>query len=97
MAGSSKALLLNVSYSLLSNLISTFLGILAVLILPKFLPTEQYGYYQLYLLYVGLTTMLALGVPEGIYLTLGGKEDCGITKRFARKVFAALSLFEYCT
>lgn len=93
MAGSSKALLLNVSYSLLSNLISTFLGILAVLILPKFLPTEQYGYYQLYLLYVGLTTLLALGVPEGIYLALGGKEDCGITKRFARKVFAALSLF----
>lgn len=93
MAGSTKVLLRNVSYSMLSNIISTLLGILAVLVLPKFLPTEQYGYYQLYLLYVGLTTLLALGVPEGIYLALGGKEDHAITKRFARRGFARLAVF----
>lgn len=93
MASSSKALLLNVSYSLVSNLVSTLLGILAVLILPKYLPTEQYGYYQLYLLYVGLTTLLALGIPEGIYLVLGGKEDHAITKQFVRKEFIHLSVF----
>ena len=93
MAGSSKSLLLNVSYSLLSNLVSTALGILAVLVLPKYLPTEQYGYYQLYLLYVGLTTLLALGIPEGIYLALGGKQDFAVTKQFARKGFLELSAF----
>lgn len=93
MASSSKAFMLNVSYSLISNLVSTLLGVLAVLMLPKFLPTEQYGYYQLYLLYVGLTTLLALGIPEGIYLALGGKEDHAITKQFIRKEFVRLSVY----
>lgn len=59
---------------LFANIVSTLLGVLAVLILPKYLSGEQYGFYQMYLLYSGFSILLSLGLPDGIYLTLGGRD-----------------------
>ena len=87
-------LLQNVSYSFLSNLISTILGATAVIVLPKCLTTIEYGYYQLYLLYVGLTTLLAFGLPEGIYLEMGSRQTSGASKRFVRRQFLLLTVVD---
>ncbi|WP_172135595.1 hypothetical protein [Adlercreutzia sp. ZJ473] len=80
--------------SLLANGISMFLGMLAVIVLPKYLSLEQYGLYQLYLLYVGFTAMLALGVPEGIYLALGGKKKVDVDRRDVRFQFSLLAVLD---
>lgn len=80
--------------SLLANGISMLLGMLAVVVLPKYLSIEQYGLYQLYLLYVGFTAMLALGVPEGIYLALGGKREVDLNRQDIKFQFNLLLVLD---
>ncbi len=61
------------SYSFLSNIISTAVSVVTVLIVPKFINVEQYGYYQLYNFYTNYVCMACLGWCEGIYLRVGGQ------------------------
>lgn len=68
-----KEFLKNVSYSFTANIISMIVGILSVLIFPKIIGVEEYGYYQLYIFYTGYVTLTALGWEDGIYLKFGGK------------------------
>ena len=69
-----KRLFQEMSYSLVSNIISMVVGMLSVLIIPKFIGVDQFGYYQLYLFYIGYVTITALGLADGNYLRIGGKE-----------------------
>ena len=70
------------------------LGALAVVVLPKYLSVEQYGYYQLYLLYVGFSAMLALGLPESVYLAIGGKRESKLTTGDVKCQFLFLAVFD---
>lgn len=63
----------NMSYSLLANLFSMIVSVLSVLVLPKILSGEGYGYYQLYIFYSGYVGYLQLGWIDGIYLRYGGQ------------------------
>ena len=63
----------NFSYSFSSNIFSLLLSALTVLIVPKLVGTETYGYYQLYIFYAGYTAVLNFGWNDGIYLKIGGK------------------------
>lgn len=64
----------NVSYSFTANMFSMFAGFLSVLIIPKIIGVEEFGYYQLYLFYGSYTILTALGWADGAYLNLGGRE-----------------------
>lgn len=70
----------NVSYSLISNLSNMILGAIAVLIFPKFIGIDGYGYYQLFLFYSSLMIITALGWSDGYYLEIGGKNYSDLNK-----------------
>ena len=89
-----KSLSKGVSWSLIANVVSTLLGALAVLVLPKYLSVENYGYYQLYLLYTGLTTLLAFGIPESVYLELGGRKSTKLTNKNVALQYFCLFLLD---
>jgi O-antigen/teichoic acid export membrane protein len=64
----------NFSYTLSSNLISIIISTIVILIVPKFIGVEKYGYWQLYLFYSSYVGFLHFGWNDGLYLRYGGKE-----------------------
>jgi O-antigen/teichoic acid export membrane protein len=72
----SKALSLikNFSYTLTSNLLSLLVSALVVVVVPKLIGVEEYGYWQLYLFYSSYVGFMHFGWNDGIYLRYGGKE-----------------------
>ena len=62
----------NFSYTLSSNLLSLVISTLVVLIIPKLIGVEEYGYWQLYIFYTSYIGFLHFGWNDGIYLRYGG-------------------------
>lgn len=60
-------------WTVISQAISMLAGVVMSLILPKFMTVEDFGFWQLFLLYASYVGLLHLGAGDGIYLNLGGK------------------------
>ena len=60
-------------WAVISQAISMLAGVVMSLILPKFMTVEDFGFWQLFLLYASYVGLLHLGAGDGIYLNLGGK------------------------
>lgn len=60
-------------YILLIHAISFLNTLVIVLILPKLFSVEDYGYWQVYLLYTGYVGLTHFGFMDGMYLKLLGK------------------------
>ncbi|MBS4534366.1 hypothetical protein GOQ29_01900 [Clostridium sp. D2Q-14] len=71
----------NFSYTLSSNLISLIISTLVVLIVPKLVGVEEYGYWQLYLFYASYVGFSHFGWNDGIYLRYGGEEYVKLDKK----------------
>lgn len=71
----------NFSYTLSSNLISLVISTLVVLVVPKLIGVEKYGYWQLYLFYTSYVGFMHLGWIDGIYLRYGGKDYAELDKK----------------
>ena len=69
-----KKVIRDVLYAFLAQALSLFLSILLSLIIPKFLDFEGYGYWQLFLFYIGYVGIFHLGYIDGVYLRMGGKQ-----------------------
>lgn len=69
-----KLLFKNFSYTFLANLFSMGVSALTILIIPRIVDVDIYGYIQLYIFYVSYTTYLNFGIPDGIYIRYGGKD-----------------------
>lgn len=74
MNNKAKKFLKNFTYSLMSNLISMIISTLIILIFPKILGVQEYGYWQLYLFYTSYVGFLHFGWNDGVYLKYGGIE-----------------------
>ena len=61
-------------YVFLSQSISLFLSIMTSLILPRFLGIKDFSFWQLFLFYASYAGIFNLGLIDGIYLKIGGKE-----------------------
>lgn len=70
----------NFSYTITSNLISLFISTLVILVIPKLIGVEDYGYWQLYLFYINYTGFFHFGWIDGIYLKYGGREYARLNK-----------------
>lgn len=68
------------SYTVTSNLLSLLISTLVVLIVPKVIGVEGYGYWQLYLFYSSYVGFLHFGWNDGIYLRYGGEEYSRLDK-----------------
>lgn len=84
----------NFSYTLISNLISLFVSTLMILIVPKLIGVEEYGYWQLYLFYSVYVGFLHFGWDDGIYLRFGGKEYKELDKRLFFSQFYMLVILQ---
>lgn len=71
----------NFSYTLSSNLLSLVISTLVVLIIPKLIGVEEYGYWQLYIFYTSYIGFLHFGWNDGIYLRYGGKTYDSLDKK----------------
>lgn len=58
-------------YTILAQGISFVLGIVSNLILPNAMGVLQYGYWQVYLFYLGYIMLFCLGFNDGLYLKYG--------------------------
>lgn len=84
----------NFSYTLTSNLISLIVSTLVILIVPKLIGIEEYGYWQLYLFYSSYVGFLHFGWNDGIYLRYGGKEYKDLNKKLFFSQFYMLIILQ---
>ncbi|MCM3018702.1 lipopolysaccharide biosynthesis protein [Priestia megaterium] len=83
----------NFTFSFVSNLLSLLVSIITILIVPKFLGVTQYGYWQLYLLYISYAGVMQLGWCDGVYLRYGGAKYEDLNKRLISSQFWYISIF----
>ena len=84
----------NMSYTVGSNLLTTLIGAIMVLVVPKLVGVEDYGYYQLYTFYISYVGVSYFGWCDGIYLREGGKYYNDLNKPLYSAQFSMLGLFE---
>lgn len=84
----------DLSYSLVSNLISLVVSILVVIIVPKLIGVEEYGYWQLYLFYIAYVGILHFGWNDGIYLRYGGEDYKLLDKSLFFSQFQMLTMMQ---
>ena len=61
------------------------------LIVPKFIGIEDYGYWQLFILYTSFVGFLHFGWIDGIYLRYGGREYRSLDKKLFYSQFLMLA------
>ena len=64
----------NISSVLAAQTVVLLSSIIKSLVIPKILGVEDYGYWQIYVLYSGFVGVFALGYSDGVYLKFGGKD-----------------------
>lgn len=84
----------NMSYTLGSNIISLVLSVITVLIVPRYVGVETYGYYQLYIFYINYVGTSFIGWCDGIYLREGGKHYRDLNKPVYSSQFRYLMIYE---
>ena len=85
----------NFSYTFTSNVFSMLVSIIVTLIIPKLISVEQYGFYQIYIFYIGYAWLACFGLCDGIYLRTGGKYYQDVDKPVYGSQFWLLALFEF--
>lgn len=73
MKDSARKIFYKLYYSISANLLSLIISFVVSMIIPKLLGLEQYGYWHMYLFYVGYVGFFHFGLADGIYLRYGGR------------------------
>lgn len=84
----------NLTYTILSNFISLMVSTLVILIVPKLIGVEEYGYWQLFLFYSSYVGFLHFGWNDGIYLRYGGAEYNSLDKKLFFSQFVQIVIFQ---
>lgn len=63
----------NVVYAFFAQGVSLLLSVMMSLVVPKMLNITEYGYWQLFIFYVGYVGFFHFGLNDGLYLKEGGK------------------------
>lgn len=85
----------NFSYTLAANITSLLISTLAVMIIPKVINVEDYGYWQLYIFYTSYVGFFQFGWNDGIYLRYGGKEYNILDKELLFSQFWMLAISQF--
>lgn len=85
----------NFSYTLISNLLTVLIATLVILIVPKLIGVEEYGYWQLYLFYSTYIGFMHFGWNDGIYLRYGGKHYHELDKKIFFSQFHLLVILQF--
>ena len=52
----------------LAQIFFAFTSVVSILVLPKLLSLESFGYYQLFIFFANYVELLHFGLSDGIYL-----------------------------
>ncbi|MHA1381518.1 MAG: hypothetical protein ACTSRG_24390, partial [Candidatus Helarchaeota archaeon] len=85
-------ILKNFSYTFISTLISLLVSTIVILVVPKLIGVEDYGYWQLYLFYASYVGFMHFGWNDGIYLRYGGKNYNSLNKKLFFSQFYMLTI-----
>lgn len=88
------AVIKNISYSFLANMVSMGISAFMIMLLPKFMGVADYGIWQLYLFYISYLGVFHFGWLDGIYLRYGGYYLEQLDKRRFTSQFFAVLIFE---
>ena len=69
-----KSILNNLSFSFVAQILSVIVSLIFSLGITKVLDVENYGYWQLFILYSNYAGFFHLGICDGLYLKLGGRK-----------------------
>lgn len=76
-----KDIIKNFSYTASSNLIVLAVSSLIILIIPRYIGINEYGYWQIYVFYSSYVGFLHFGWSDGIYLRYGGANYNDLNKK----------------
>lgn len=71
----------NFSYTFITHILATVISIVLILIVPRFISINDYGYWQLYIFYISYISYMSLGLTDGAYLRYGGYEYKDLNKK----------------
>ncbi|MEA1010165.1 hypothetical protein U2H24_10605 [Bacillus cereus] len=71
----------NFSYTFITHVLATVISIVLILIVPRFISINDYGYWQLYIFYISYISYMSLGLTDGAYLRYGGYEYKDLNKK----------------
>lgn len=86
-----KSLLSNAGVAIIAQGVTTVLSVVISLLVPKVLGVEQFGYWQLFILYMIYTPLATFGVNDGLYLLNGGRHRDELDKRSIGSQFFLLT------
>ena len=83
----SSTLARNVSYSVAANLTSFLVGVAVILLVPKVIGVEEYGYFQLFVFFIGYVGFFHFGWADGIILRYAGERWNALSRpRFSGQI-----------
>lgn len=71
----------NVSVAMVAQMVNMLVSIATVILAPKAMGVEQYGYWQLFIFYGTYVSLFHLGINDGVYLLNGGRGRDKIDKQ----------------
>ena len=63
----------NFSIAMVAQMVTMLVSIATVILMPKVMDGDDYGYWQLFIFYSGYVGLATLGITDGTYLLMGGK------------------------
>ena len=85
-------MLSKISYMALAQIFFAFVSAVSILILPKLLSLEGFGYYQLFIFFANYVEFLHFGLSDGIYLRYGGRRYEFISKRTLKSQICTMEI-----
>ncbi|MBF0983528.1 MAG: hypothetical protein HXK63_00030 [Campylobacter sp.] len=85
-------MLSKISYMALAQIFFAFTSVVSILVLPKLLSLESFGYYQLFIFFANYVELLHFGLSDGIYLRYGGRRFESILKRTLKSQIYAMEI-----
>ncbi|MBN2339786.1 MAG: hypothetical protein JXP48_14765 [Acidobacteria bacterium] len=94
MKDSVRSIFQKIYYAITANLLNLLISLLVSFGVPKLLGLEEYGYWQLYIFYVGYVGFFHFGLADGVYLRYGGQYYDDIDKSLMHSQYWLLVIFE---
>lgn len=87
-------ILRNFGYVISSNLLTLIVSSVVILILPKVIGVNEYGYWQLYTFYLTYIGFFHFGWCDGIYLKFGGENYSDLDKKYFASQVSSFIFFQ---
>lgn len=85
----------NISFAVLSQVITILKNIFVSLALPKILPIDGFGYWQLFILYASFVGIFHFGITDGMYLRISKSKNEDVSPKQIKGQFRLLVLIDF--